>query len=424
MPSRQKRGNGLVDSKVKVIHIITRLDKGGSAENTMLTVLGLARQGYEVILVRGDPQESAMSEGEQQSQESSIKEAESLGVRIVTVPSLIRRVNPFWDLLAFLALFRLIRKECPQIVHTHTSKAGILGRLAAWPLNQSAIRHPCLAGRQAQSAIKIIHTPHGHVFYGHFGRLMTTFFIRLERFFAKFTHRIITLTEQGAKEHLQLGVGRGEQFIAIHSGVDLQRLQALPTDQTYGRNKLGLPASCALVGTVGKMVPIKGHAILISAAAEVIRTHPTTHFVIVGEGALERELQDQGKMLSLEDHLHFVKAWGEEAWAWMASFDLFVLPSLNEGMGRVLIEAMAFGKPVVASRVGGIPEIVLDGKTGILVPPKDPKRLAEAVIRLLSDPERARQMGEEGKKRIDSRFSADAMVLRIDHLYQELLKAA
>lgn len=399
----------MVDSKVKVIHIITRLDKGGSAENTMLTVSGLVRRGYEVVLVRGNPQESAMSPGEQQALESSIREAVSQGVRIVTIPSLVRRINPLKDLLAFLAIWRLIRKERPKIIHTHTSKAGILGRLAAWCFNQSAI---------------IIHTPHGHVFYGHFGRLMTALFIQLERLFAALTHKIITLTERGAEEHLAFGVGKREQFITIPSGVDLQRIGAKPTDHSDGKDKLGLPPTCPLIGTVGKMVPVKGHAVLIAAAGKVVRAFPTAHFVIVGEGPLEEELRQQQRRLSLEDHLHFVKAWGEEAWAWMASFDLFVLPSLNEGMGRVLIEAMAFGKPVVASRVGGIPEIVLDGKTGVLVPPKDPKRLAEAIIRLLSDRDRCRQMGEEGKKRMDERFSSEAMVTQIDRLYQELLKEA
>jgi glycosyltransferase involved in cell wall biosynthesis len=127
-------------------------------------------------------------------------------------------------------------------------------------------------------------------------------------------------------------------------------------------------------------------------------------------------------MLSLQDHVHFVKAWSEKAWSWMASFDLFVLPSLNEGMGRVLIEAMALAKPVVASRVGGIPEIVVDGETGNLVPAKDAKRLAEAILFLLKDAELCRRMGEAGKKRADSRFSAYTMVRRIGRLYQELLK--
>ncbi|MGH7275114.1 MAG: glycosyltransferase family 4 protein, partial [Nitrospiria bacterium] len=380
----------MVDLKVKILHIITRLDKGGSAENTMLTVLGLARQGYEIELVHGHPRESAMSDLEQQALDSSLEEAVSHGVKTAMIPSLVRRINPLQDLLAFWAIFKLIRKEKPRIVHTHTSKAGIHGRLAAW-----------FAGVPL-----ILHTPHGHVFYGHFGKLMTTFFILLERVFASFTNKIITLTERGTEEHLEFGVGRREQFVAIPSGIDLERLYARSKDPSVGKAQLGLSPACLLVGSVGKIVTIKGYPTLVSAAAEVIRAFPSVHFVIVGEGPMESELQRQVKMLSLQDHVHFVKAWGEEAWAWIASFDLFVLPSLNEGMGRVLIEAMALAKPVVASQVGGIPEIVVDGETGILVPPKDAKRLAEAILYLLKDKELCRRMGEAGKKKADSRFSA------------------
>jgi glycosyltransferase involved in cell wall biosynthesis len=394
------------DLKVKILHIITRLDKGGSGENTMLTVLGLACQGYEVILVRGHPRESAMSELEQQALNTSLQQAVSHGVRTVMIPCLVRRISPFLDLITFVAIFRLIRKERPQIVHTHTSKAGILGRIAAW-----------VAG-----VPQIVHTPHGHVFYGHFGRLMSGFFILLERLFAQFTHKIITLTERGTQEHLDFHVGRREQFVAIPSGVDLERLYARSVHPTTGKARLQLPASCLVVGTVGKMVPIKGHSVLISAAAEVIRVYSEAHFVIVGEGPLEAELQDQVKRLSLEDHLHFIRAWGEEAWDWIAGFDLFVLPSLNEGMGRVLIEAMALSKAVVASRVGGILEVVVGRKTGILVPPKEAKPLADAILFLLKDNDQRQRMGEEGKKRADSRFSAKTMVMRIDNLYQELLK--
>ena len=415
MQLKPGKENGLGSFKVKVIHIITRLDKGGSAENTMLTVLGLARQGYEVTLVRGHPQESAMSTREQKSLESSIQEAQSLGVKILVVTTVVRRIHPFYDLAAFLRIFQIIRQEKPHIVHTHTSKAGILGRLAAWFYNRFVIPRP-------QSAIKIIHTPHGHVFYGHFGRLMSWVFIILERLFATFTHKIITLTERGTEEHLACGVGRRDQFVTIPSGVDLNRLYTNTIDPITDKGKHDLPPSCLLVGTVGKMVPIKGHSTMISAAHEVIRAFPAAHFVMVGEGPLEAELRRQGRELSIQDHLHFIKAWGEEAWAWIRKFDLFVLPSLNEGMGRVLIEAMAQARPVIASRVGGIPEIVVDGRTGILVPPNDPKWLADAILKLLKDPDRGRRMGEEGKKRIDSRFSAETMVTRIDQLYQELLQ--
>ena len=396
----------MAGTKVKVIHIITRLDKGGSAENTMLTVLDQARRGYEVMLVRGNPRESSMSAEEERSLESSLQKAAALGVKVMMIPSLIRRIHLIQDLRAFWVLLMLIRREKPDIVHTHTSKAGILGRLAVK-----------LAG-----VSRLIHTPHGHVFYGHFGRIKSAFFTFLERIFAPVTDRIITLTQQGTEEHLQFGVGKRHQFVSIASGVDLPLLYRRSVHPTRGKEKLGFSSACLLVGTVGKLVPIKGHATLISSAIEVTRSFPSARFVIVGEGPLEGSLRHQGETLSTAGLLHFVKAWGVETWDWIAGFDLFVLPSLNEGMGRVLIEAMAFGKAVVASRVGGVPDIVEDGKTGILVPPGDPKQLSEAILRLLKDQDLARRMGEEGKNRGDIRFSSDAMVSRIDEVYRVVLR--
>ena len=396
------------DNRVKVIHIITRLDKGGSAENTMLTALDQARRGYEVMIVRGDPMESGMSSAEEGALAVELKEAAALGVRVVTIRLMIRRVQPFYDLWAVWILYKLIRKEAPRIVHTHTSKAGILGRIAAR-----------LAGIKG-----IIHTPHGHVFYGHYGRWMTAIFTLTERVVAIFTHRIITLTERGIDEYIEHGVGKREQYIAIPSGIDVPGVQRRSSRPPKMRAKLDLPPSCLLVGTVGKMGYVKGQSVLISAAKKVIEALPSTRFVMVGEGPLEKKLRLQARELGLEDHLQFVAAWGEEAWDWIDSLDLFVLPSRNEGMGRVLLEAMALGKPVVASYVGGIPNVVLDGKTGILVPPDEPSKLSEAIIRVLLDSELRHQFGEEGRKRCDSRFSADVMTDRIEQLYREYLNVA
>ncbi len=391
--------------KVKLIHIITRFDQGGSAENTFLTVRGLDKNRYDLTLVRGLSLESNMNGAEQKVVEERLVEASRCGIRVVTVPDLVRRVDPFLDLKAFVSLVRIIRRERPMIVHTHTSKAGLLGRLAAF-----LCRVPV-----------IIHTPHGHVFWGYFTSWKTRFFILLERVFALMTDRIITLTEQEKKDHLDVRIGRLEQFRTIHSGVELKKFSRPGIDTRAAREVMGIQPDALVVGTVGRLIPIKGSNFLIEAAHEVIREKPETVFVFLGEGELQREMEDRASQLGIRDRIMFL-GWRPDVASIMSTYDVFAFPSLNEGMGKALVEAMAMGKPVVASNVSGIRDLVVNGKNGFLVPPAQPELLAKKILYLLENPPVRQAFGKAGRK-IAEMYTADSMVEEIDQLYSALLSS-
>jgi glycosyltransferase involved in cell wall biosynthesis len=397
-----------VNKHIKVIHIITRLDMGGSAQNTLLTALNQDPQRYSVCLIKGSSHESAMTEAETQLVNQQLAAAKKQGIEITNLFSLVRRISPFNDLKAFVSIFRILRTSKPDIVHTHTSKAGILGRLTAW---------------MARVPI-IIHTPHGHVFYGHFGRSLSMIFLRMEKLLGRITHHQIALTPEECSDYLNLGVSQPSNTSIIHSGVDFHRFSKGEKQPTRKRKELCIPPDSLVIGYVGWLIPIKGVTYLVSAMARVVEHHPKSVLVLVGKGdesgEEEIKLKEQVERAGLEDKVRFL-GWRPDVDEIMGCFDIFVLPSLNEGMGRVLVEAMAAGLPIVASRVGGISDLVKDGKNGLLVPPADAPALAKAIFDLLADKKTRNRMGKAGTKMCRP-YSAEAMVEQIDDLYRELLK--
>jgi glycosyltransferase involved in cell wall biosynthesis len=388
--------------RTKIIHIITRMDKGGSAQNTLLTCLALSER-YEIILVYGLSLESQMTAWERQSIDSTIKEAERKGVKHINIPSLVRRIDPARDLSAFFSLWRLVLRERPAIVHTHTSKAGILGRCAAK-----------LAGVPT-----IVHTPHGHVFYGHFRPFSSRFFLLVEKILALITDRMIALTESEREDYIASAVSHSKKIITIHSGVEVDHYMNAKVNVEEKRRTLGLDPKVLVVGTVGWLLPIKGPMYLLRAMERVWLSHPEIQLVFVGKGDLESELRKKASQIWVTKRVKFL-GWRDDIPEIMNILDVFVLPSLNEGMGRVLIEAMAAGKPIIASNVGGIPDLVIQGENGLLVPEKDIKALAEGIEYLLENQRERIEMGEKGRK-MATNYGVNSMVEKIDRLYLELL---
>ena len=395
------RINELEGERRYVLHLITRMDGGGSARNTFLTAIGHDRKQFRVGLVYGRPV-SLMAE-EASRLKFDLERLSQADVRVFEVPTLVREVRPILDARATLALWRLLRRERPALVHTHTSKVGVVGRLAAW-----LARVPV-----------VIHTPHGHIFYGYYGVVASALIRLLERLLAKITDRIVTLTDRGAEEHVQFHIAGMEKFVTIHSGIDLAHFRSVQVDAAVKRKELGLPPDGAIVGTVGRLVPIKGLEWLLKAAPQVLAQFPQACFVIIGDGPLLGELRQLTSKLGIGLRVVFLGA-REDVPECLAALDLFVLPSLNEGMGRVLLEAMAVGLPVVATRVGGIPDIVPDGTTGLLVPPRDDRALAEAILILLRDRSRRAAYGEAARRHVDGRFDVETMVRNIERLYDEV----
>ncbi len=355
-----------------------------------------------MVLVRGLSLESNMTDSEKQAVEKGLISARGKGVKIVAVPSLMRRISPVNDIRALYDLVRIIQRERPDIVHTHTSKAGILGRLAA-----KIARVPY-----------IVHTPHGHVFYGHFSRTLSLVFLWLERLFALFTDRLVALTEGEVQDYLDLSVYPPDRIIKIHSGIDLQKFQFAKISIIDKKRSLGIETNGHTVGFVGWLLPIKGPMHLLQAMEYVWQEYDDTNLVFVGKGDLDVDLRSEALKLNENGRVRFL-GWRDDIEEIMPVFDIFVLPSLNEGMGRVLVEAMAAGKPVIASRVGGIPDLVQHGKNGLLVPPGDEKALAACIRFLIENPEEAEIMGKSGRE-FCHQFSVEAMVEKIDHLYRDL----
>lgn len=374
---------------MRILLIITRLDQGGSAEAVLQIGKGLSKRGHYVKIITGltiNPQESFE------------EYTEKTGIPIEVISELRREINLFLDLSAFLKLYSLIKKERPLIVHTHTSKAGILGRWAAY-----------IAGVKT-----IIHSTHGHIFYGYFGNFKTTLFLWMERLTAKITKRITTLTNLEIEDYQRLRFANKERFIAIPYGIDIERYKKADKSREEIKKVLGLSSQDQVVGWAGRLVPVKDCGTFIKAAS-LIKENKGLKFLIVGDGPERQKLEEMAEGLGIEAIFTGTR---RDIYDIMSVIDILVLSSLNEGLGRVLLEAMAAGKPIVATKVGGVPEVVTDGLTGILVPPSDPHSMAFGIKELLKNPERMAMMGEICRKRAEE-FDIKIAVDRLESLYEK-----
>jgi glycosyltransferase involved in cell wall biosynthesis len=384
------------NTHTRILHIITRMIKGGAQRSTLLLADGLQMPpyNYEVLLCSG---EELGSEGE------LISEVHKRSLPFFVIGDLVRLPNLVKDIKALFRLYQLIKKRQFEIVHTHTSKAGVLGRIAAK-----------LAGTPI-----IVHTPHGHIFHSYFSPAVTFVYTLLEKFCSAFTDKIIMLTETERQEHIGPKIASPEKFVVIHSGVELEKFSGINIDIQNKKEELKIGQNLDIVATVGRLVPEKGHCYLIESAKGVIRKNPNTIFLIIGSGPLKDELEAMAQRLGISGQFRFLGL-RDDVPEILHTIDLFVFPSLNEGMGRVLVEAMACSKAVVASDVGGIRDVVLNQVTGTLVPPRDTDRLAEAILELLVDKEKRYRMGLEGKKRASGLFDIKTVVAQTDTLYKEL----
>jgi glycosyltransferase involved in cell wall biosynthesis len=378
---------------VKIVRIIARLNVGGPAIHVVLLSARLRGKGYETILVKGT---EAGSEGDM------LDFARELDVHPVVVPQLGREIRWWDDVVTFWKLLALIRRERPDIVHTHTAKAGLLGRVAA-----------SLAGVPL-----VVHTFHGHVFHGYFSPARTNLFVAIERWLARRTHRLIAVSGRVREEVLARGVGRPERFHVVPVGLDLQRFADCDPQRGELRAELGLPAGAPLVGIVARLVPIKRHEVFLTAAAAVAGRVPACRFLVVGDGERRKPLEQIARELGIGNRVLFL-GWRRDLDRIYADLDVAVLTSANEGSPVSLIEAMASGVPVVGPRVGGVPDVIDDGATGFVVSPGAAGPVAAAVLRLLDDVELRRKMGAAARERALRLYGAERLVADIDALYRE-----
>ena len=377
---------------LRTLHVITRLTLGGSAENTLATMLALEAAGYA----------GSLAVGVAASDAASVNDARRRGATLHDVQGLGREVGPR-DAAALVRLWRLMRAQQPAIVHTHTSKAGFIGRLAAR-----------LAGVPV-----VIHQPHGHIFYGYYGPRRTAFYVALERLAARWTDRIVTLTERGIDEHLARGIGERAQYRAVPSGVPTAELRAAAPTRGVARARLRLPDDAFVVVGLGRFVPVKGFDVLITALPTLAAAVPSTCVLLVGDGPERVALEAQAGRLGVRDRLRFTGVTPDIA-VCLAAADVLAAPSRNEGMGRALVEGMALGLPVVGSEVGGIPAVIADGETGWLVPPGDAAALAEALVELGGDAALCAKLGAAAAARAEA-FSSRVAHAAMRAIYDELM---
>ncbi len=380
-------------SVVRVAHVITRLCKGGAQENTFHTVRLAKRDRFAPDLISGP------TAGPEGTIEPGI---EAAGIPILREPFLVREPAPLRDWLTLRRLERRFRRERYDIVHTHTSKAGFLGRLAA----------------ERAGVPLVVHTPHGNIFHGYFPAWKTRLFVWMERHAARRTDRLIELTRGGIEEHLAEGIGRREQYAAVFSGIDTAPFEKAVRNREETRRQLGFSHDDFVVGGVGRLERIKGFDYFVEAAKRIAEAAPEARFLLAGDGAQAGALKAAAAPLG--GRVRFLGLRNDVP-ALMAAMDVLVAPSRNEGMGRVVLEAGAAGIPTVASRVGGIPDVLDDNETGLLVPPGEVDALAEAVLALARSPERRRLMGATARAKVVPRYGLEKMVECIENIYEELL---
>ena len=390
-----------MSKKPKVVHIITRLEPGGSSRNTIDSCLAQTTF-YDVTLIHGPHPSGA---GLINLLPSEVKRIE--------IPELRRELCPKKDLAAWRRLKTELAAIKPDLIHTHTSKAGALGRLAAAAYNKTA----------AKKAV-VIHTPHGHLLYGYYGPLRTLAFRLIEIYLAGLTDHFVALTPGEMRETSAAGIGGIKKWAVVHSGVQLAG-PAVKVD----RQTLGAHQEDTVIGTVARLEKVKGVEYLIRAAA-ILKQRPlgaNPKFVIVGGGELENKLRALSRRLGV-DHMTIFTGWRDDVPALMGAFDIYVQPSLNEAMGRAPLEAQAAGVPAVVSAVCGLPDIIEEEKTGLTVPPHDAKALARALERLIIAPKLRARMGAAAKDwalSIDGngnpRFGPEAMNRLLLALYDKAL---
>jgi glycosyltransferase involved in cell wall biosynthesis len=387
-------------SRVRVLRAIARLNMGGPTLHVSYLAKGLEERGYETTLVAGQ-----LARGE----DSMSYAAQELGVEVVQIPQLHRDLSPVYDPVSVRRLVEEIRRLRPQIVHTHTAKAGAVGRLAA-----------LLAG-DARPPV-VVHTFHGHVLRGYFDPVRTAFFRETERFLARHTTRLIAVGPQVRDDLVELGVAPAGKFTVIRLGIDLDDRVADGGGAAL-RRLFGVPPQRFVVGWIGRMTGIKRVPDVLAIFRRLLDLGVDAELCLVGDGPERGNLEARAKELGIARRTLFA-GYQREIAPYFDFFDAFLLPSANEGTPVVAIEALAARRPVVATRVGGVPDVVRDGVDGFLAPVGDVDALARHLAALAADPDLRRRFGDAGREHVLPRYRVSRLVDDVDELYRELLRGA
>jgi len=378
--------------KVRVLHLITRLDLGGAQQNTLSCVERHDRERFEVALLAG-------SGGELDDQAVDIP-----GARVDLVPWLRHPIAPLHDLAAVARLAVVLRRRRPDVVHTHSSKAGILGRLGA-----RLAGVPC-----------VVHTVHGWSFNDEQSPAARALYVALERVAARLTDRLLVVSESDRRKGTTLGIGNPERYRVVRSGIDagLYRTPARPREHV--RRELGFGPGDVVVGTLACLKPQKAPLDFVEAARLARARDPRLRFFIAGDGPERKAVEARIAAAGLAEHVKLL-GWRRDATDLLHAMDLFLLTSRFEGLPRAVLQAMAAGVAVVATEVDGTPEVVREGETGVLIPPARPEIAARRVVELGADPALRERLAACARARLGAEFDVGRMVRRLEREYLDVL---
>lgn len=370
---------------MRILLVITRLDAGGSADLTLRLAAGLSRYSHKVRLLTGPSPEATVDLPQYAA-------AHNFQLRIIKL--LRRELHPLADLLALLAIWREITRFRPEILHTNTSKAGFVGRLAG---HLAHVR-------------RIVHSDHGHIFYGYYTPTLTFGFVVLEKLASRWCHLILPLTESGQRDYLNLRIGKPQQFAVSYGGADLAPFFAVQARPPV----LPTKAHPLRISWVGRIVPIKNLPLLLRAAAILQEEDFPAEYWIIGDGTERAACEKLARQLQLRQVTF--QGFRQDIAHWLAQSDLFVFTSLNEGFGLVIIEAMACGLPVIGPAVGGTPDLITPGENGLLVPSNNELALAQAIKQLAYQPDLRLRIRQANQKKA-AKYSIDNYIQRVMQFY-------
>jgi glycosyltransferase involved in cell wall biosynthesis len=382
------------DRRLRVWHIITRLNVGGATEAALNACAHLDRDRFDTVLVAGP---ETGSEGDLRPR------AAELGVRVQVVPQLIRSINPTHDAGAFRALRRRFLIERPDVVHTHSSKAGVVGRLAA----------------RSAGVPAILHTVHGWSFHGYMPAWRRHLYIALERLSARTCDRVVAVSDLDREKGLAAKIGHPTQYAVIHEHNDLGPFEAHRGARSEARTRLEISEDVHVIGTIGRLSDQKDPVTFVRTASRVLGEVPNTSFVMVGDGPRRGDAERMARELGVSDRL-LLAGMRDDVAQLLPAFDVFLLTSLWEGLPLVIPQAMASGVPVVASTADGNREVIRDAENGLLAPPRRPDLFAKQVVRLLHDRPLADRLVRAGFDTARD-FSLDRTIAQLERLYAECL---
>ncbi len=368
---------------------------GGAQENTLLTLIGHIRNGHDAVLVTGP---SPGPEGE------LLKKRDVPDLKTVVNPHLVRELNPVEDLRAYFSLKKYFAAEKFDVVHTHSSKAGIVGRFAA----------------RASGVPVVVHTVHGQAFHPYEEPWKNFMYKTAERLAARKSDRIFAVAQAMIDQCVAANVAGREKYKLVYSGMELENLLEAKPDCEL-RRKLGIPEGAPVVGSIARLFPLKGYEYFVPAAAEIAKSHPETYFLILGDGIWMDKIAKEAKDLKLNFVFAGLVPPGEVC-RYTALMDLLMHLSLREGLPRAVVQALASAKPAIGFDLDGTPEVILHGKTGFIARPEDAKEVAKFAVRLLEDKKLAAEMGAAGRRLVKDRFDWRTMVGALEEEYRRLLR--